>query len=53
MTLYEVIEDLPADVQEALHLLDTAVDSLEASRLAEINYKVREVEGLWRWKVVL
>ena len=50
MTMYEVIEDLLADVQEALHLLDTAVDSLEASRLAEMNYKV---EGLWHWKVVL
>ena len=50
---HEVTEDLPADVQEALHLLDTAVDSLEASRLAEMNYKVREVEGLWRWKVVV
>ena len=51
--MYEVIEDLLADVEEALHLLDTAVDSFEASRLAEMNYKVREVEGLWRWKVVV
>ena len=49
MTMYEVT----ADVQEALHLLDTAVDSLEASRLSEMNYNVREVEGLWRWKVVV
>ena len=53
MTMYEVTEDLPADVQETLHLLDTAVDSLEASRLLEMNYNVREVEGLWHWKVVV
>ena len=41
----EVTGDLPDDVQEALDLRDTAVDSLEASRLSEIDVNVREVEG--------
>ena len=39
------MEDLPGDVREALDLRDTAVDSLEASRLSEINVNDREVEG--------
>ena len=42
---HEVTEDLPSDVQEALDLWNTAVDSLEASRLSEMNVNVREVEG--------
>ena len=50
---HEVTEDIPGDVQKDLDLLYTAVDSLEASRLSEMNYNVREVEGLWRWKVVV
>ena len=45
---HEVTEDIPGDVQEALDLLDTAMDDLEASRLSEMKGSVREVEGLWR-----
>ena len=42
---HEVTEDILGDVQKALDLLYTAVDSLEASRLSEMNDNVREVEG--------
>ena len=42
---HEVTEDILGEVQKALDLLYTAVDSLEASRLSEMNDNVREVEG--------
>ena len=42
---HEVTEDILGEVQKALDLLYTAVDSLEASRLSEMNDNVIEVEG--------
>ena len=38
---HEVTEDILGKVQKALDLLYTAVDSLEASRLSEMNDNVR------------
>ena len=38
---HEVTEDILVEVQKALDLLYTAVDSLEASRLSEMNDNVR------------
>ena len=42
---HEVTEDILGEVQKALDLLYTAVDSLEASRLSEMNDNVRESKG--------
>ena len=42
---HKVTEDILGEVQKAHDLLYTAVDSLEASRLSEMNDNVREVEG--------
>ena len=38
---HEVTEDILGEVQKALDLLCTAADSLEASRLSEMNDNVR------------
>ena len=42
---HEVTEDILGEIQKALDLLYTAVDSLEASRLSEMNDNVRESKG--------